>query len=157
LNSAPIMWISKKQATIESSVFGAEFVAMKHGMETLRGLWYKLRMMGVPLSGPSLIYGDNMSVIHNTQRPESMLQKKSNSICYHAVRESVAMNESLTGHVGTDHNPADLGTKVIRAGAKRTYLVALVLYDIEDFPNEDAQDDVPVVPVVRQRVRARRQ
>jgi hypothetical protein len=29
------MWHSKKQATIETSVFGAEFVAMKQGMEAL--------------------------------------------------------------------------------------------------------------------------
>ena len=79
---APITWFSKKQSTIETSVFGAEFVAMKQGIETLRGLRYKLRMMGVPLSGPSYIYGDNMSVIHNTQRPESTLKKKSNSVCY---------------------------------------------------------------------------
>ena len=35
LNSALIMWKSKKQPTIETSVFGAEFVAMNHGMETL--------------------------------------------------------------------------------------------------------------------------
>ena len=85
---------------------------MKQGVEALRGLRYKLRMMGVPISGPSYIYGDNMSVIHNTQRPESTLKKKSNSICYHAVRESVAMGESLTGHIATTENPADLATKV---------------------------------------------
>jgi hypothetical protein len=64
---APIVWHSKKQATIKTSVFGAEFVAMKQGMEALQGLRYKLRMMGVSVSGPSYIYGDNMSVIHNTQ------------------------------------------------------------------------------------------
>ena len=81
LNMAPIVWFSKRQPTIESSVFGAEFVAMKNGMETARGLRYKLCMMGVPLSGPTLMYGDNMSVIYNTQRPESTLKKKSNSIC----------------------------------------------------------------------------
>ena len=85
-----------KQATIETSVFGADFVAMKQGMECLRGLRYKLRMMGVAISGPSYIYGDNMSDIHNTQRPKSMLKKKSNSICYHAMREAVAMGECLT-------------------------------------------------------------
>ena len=51
LNSALIAWLSKKQATIETSVFGTEFVAMKIGMETLRGLRYKLRMMGAPLAG----------------------------------------------------------------------------------------------------------
>jgi hypothetical protein len=53
---------------------------MKNGIETCRGLHYKLRMMGVALSGPTFIYGDNMYVVHNTQRPESVLKNKSNSI-----------------------------------------------------------------------------
>jgi hypothetical protein len=131
-NMAPIVWFSKKQPTIESSVFGAEFVAMKNGVESLRGLRYKLRMMGVPLSGPSYVYGDNMSVIHNTQRPESTLKKKSNSICYHAVREAVAMGECLTTHIPTKENPADLCTKVLPGGAKRDALISMILYDICD-------------------------
>ena len=129
---APIVWFSKKQSTIETSVFGAEFVAMKQGMETLRGLRYKLRMMGVEVPNPSYIYGDNMSVIHNTQRPESTLKKKSNSVCYHAVRESVAMGESLTGHISTHDNPADICTKIVGGGQKRDHLVGLLLYDITD-------------------------
>jgi hypothetical protein len=37
-NLAPVIWLSMQQATIETSVFGAEFVAMKHGIKTLRGL-----------------------------------------------------------------------------------------------------------------------
>ena len=80
-----IRLLSKKQPTIETSVFRAEFVAMKIGMETLRGLRYKLRMVGIPLLGPSLIYGYNISVIHNTQRPESTLRKKIKSRCYRAI------------------------------------------------------------------------
>ena len=63
LNSALINWLSKKQATIEGSVFGAEFVAMKTCVEALRGIRYKLRMMDLPLTGPTYVYGDNMSVI----------------------------------------------------------------------------------------------
>jgi hypothetical protein len=78
LNMAPITWLSKKQATIETSIFGAEFVAMKVGVEHVRSLRYKLRMMGVPIDSIVHVYGDNMSVIHNTQRPESVLKKKSN-------------------------------------------------------------------------------
>ena len=70
-----------------------------------------------------------MPVIHNTQRPESTLKKKSNSIAYHAVRESVAMNESLTGHVGTNSNVADLATKVL-VGKKRQSMVNKLLYNI---------------------------
>ena len=133
MNMAPIVWFSKKQSTIETSAFGSEFIAMKQGMESLRGLRYKLRMMGVELSGPSYVYGDNMSVIHNTQRPESVLKKKSNSICYHAIREAVAMGECLTTHIRTENNPADICTKVLPGGQKRNHLISLILYDICDY------------------------
>ncbi len=37
-NMALIDWVSKRQPNIETSVFGAEFAAMKHGIERLRGL-----------------------------------------------------------------------------------------------------------------------
>jgi hypothetical protein len=75
---APIMWFSKHKTAVESSMFGAEFVAMKNGVETCCGLRYKLRIMGVTLGGLTFVYGDNMYVVHNTQRPESVLKKKSN-------------------------------------------------------------------------------
>jgi len=132
INMAPVIFHSKKQTTIESSVFGSEFVAMKVAMETSRGLRYKLRMMGVPICGSTYMYGDNMSVIHNTQKPESTLKKKSNSICYHAVREAVAMGETLTAHVRSHENVADIATKVLHAGQKRDYLVSQLLYDLAD-------------------------
>jgi hypothetical protein len=81
LNMATIVWFPNRQPTVESSVFGAEFFAMKNGIETTRGLRYKLRTMGVTIDGPTYVYGDNMSVVHTTQRPESVLKKKSNAIC----------------------------------------------------------------------------
>ena len=82
-------------------------------METLLGTIYNLRMMGVPISVPSNIHGENMSVIYNNWRPDSTLRKKSNCICYHTACESVAMGQSLTGHVGTNENCAELSTKVL--------------------------------------------
>ena len=91
MNSALVNWLSKNQATIEISVFGAESVTMNQGMEAVRGLRYNLIMMGVQISGPAYVYGDNMPVIHNIQHPESALRKKSKSICYHSMLESVAM------------------------------------------------------------------
>ena len=50
LNRAPIMYYSKRQGSLETSVFGAEFVAVKTGRDDLRGLRHKLRIMGVPLT-----------------------------------------------------------------------------------------------------------
>jgi hypothetical protein len=127
-NMALIIWL---QPTIETSVFGTEFVAMKHGIETLRGLRYKLCMMGVLLTGPSFIYRDNKSQVTNSSRPESTLKKKCNSICYHAIRESVAMGESIIAHIRTQFNLADFLTKVTN-GATRRRLVGDVLFDIYD-------------------------
>jgi hypothetical protein len=105
---------------------------MKNGIETCRGLRYKLKMMGVTLSGPTFFYGDSMSVDHNTQMPESVLKKKSNSIFYHAVRESAAMGESIIGHVPSVDNPADTCTKVVSGGQKRNHLIRLLLHDLCD-------------------------
>ena len=49
---------------------------MKTRMESLCGHIYKLQVMDVSLNGPPYIYGDNMSVIHNNQRPEPNTNKK---------------------------------------------------------------------------------
>ena len=59
LNSAPIYWFSKKQTSIETSSFGAEFIAIKMCCEYIRGLRYKLRMVGIPVELPSFDFGDN--------------------------------------------------------------------------------------------------
>jgi hypothetical protein len=132
LNMAPSVWFSKRQPNVESSIFGAEFVAMNNGIETCRGLRYKLSIMGVALSDLASFNGDNMSVVHNTQRPESVLKKKSNSICYHAVRESSAMGESIIGHVPSVENPADICTKVVTCGQKRNHLIRILLHELCD-------------------------
>ena len=42
MNMAMINWHTKKQATVEGTVFGAEFVAMKQGVEALIGIRFKL-------------------------------------------------------------------------------------------------------------------
>ncbi|KAL7460444.1 hypothetical protein ACHAXS_000899, partial [Conticribra weissflogii] len=76
INTALVDCHSKQQATIKTGVFGTEFVAMKTGVNMLRGLRYKLRIIGVAIDGATYIYGDNMSVIKNTSKPESASNKK---------------------------------------------------------------------------------
>ena len=88
-------------------------------------------MTGIPISGQSYIYGDNMLVIHNTYRPVPTLNKKRNSICFHDVRKSVAMGESLTWHVGTNDNCVDFDSKVLYGGKRRFHGLNL-LYNIYD-------------------------
>ena len=135
LNSSLIHWSSRKQTSVESSSFGSEFIAMKQCCEYLRGLRYKLRMFGIPVEGPSFIYGDNQSVLANTSVPDSQLKKKSQSIAYHFVREGVARDEWRTAYVNTHANSSDLLTKCLpneekRRGfaAKARHLVGPVSY-----------------------------
>ena len=73
-----------------------------------------------------------MSVVHNTSIPESFLRKKTNSVCNHAVHESVAMGESLVRYMPSKENDADLMTKILYE-QKQKYLVNNILYDIHDY------------------------
>ena len=87
--------------------------------------------MGILISGALYVYGDNISVIHTTSKPESTLKKNCDSIAYHAFHESVATEEPLRGHRGSQYYPSDLSTKII-TGPKQKHLVSLKLYDIYD-------------------------
>ena len=44
---------------------------------------FMLKSMGVDLDGPTLMLGDNMSVVLNTSFPSSVLKKKHNAIASH--------------------------------------------------------------------------
>ena len=127
--SAPILWYSKKQGSVESSSFGSELSAMKTAMELIEGLRYKLRMMGVKLDGPCHIKADNMSVVHNCSNPVSQLKKKSNSVAYHYVRQRCAGPEPVgnISYVPTGDNVADQLTKS-QPGPVRKRLAERVLY-----------------------------
>jgi len=130
LNNAPIYWLSKKQNGVETSSFGSEFMAMKHCLEYLRGLRYKLRMMGIPFVGNAYVYGDNQSVLYNESLLDSTLKKKSNSIAYHFVREGCARDEWRLAYISTHENVADLMTKPLPAGDKRMGFIRMVIHHL---------------------------
>jgi hypothetical protein len=127
LNRAPIVWHSKKQNTVESSTFGSEYVAMRTALELIEGLRYKLRMMGVPISGPANVYGDNEAVVNSTTAPESTLKKKHNAINYHRVREAVAAGTIRVAWEDTKTNISDLLTKLL-PGPQLKDLIQRVLW-----------------------------
>ena len=58
------------------------------------------------------------------------IEEKSNSICYHAIRESVVMKEILKGDVPSVHNPEEICTKVVPGEANRKHLIGKVLHDL---------------------------
>jgi hypothetical protein len=126
-NRAPIIWYSKKQNTIETSSFGSEFTALRTAIELLKGLRYKLRMLGVPLDGHAHIRVDNNSVVNNTSVPESVLKKKCNAISYHYVREAIASGIAKVAYEPSHSNKADMLTK-IQSGVERQRIAHTVLF-----------------------------
>ena len=127
VQSAPVIWYSKRQNTVETSTFGSEFIAMKTAVEQVEALRYKLRMMGIPIEGPANVYCDNESVFKNVAFPESVIRKKHNSIAYHKTRESQAAGSVRVAWIPGSKNLADLFTKLL-PGPKLRELVGMILF-----------------------------
>jgi hypothetical protein len=118
VNSAPIIWYSKRQNTVEASTFGSEFIALKACIEAITHLRYKLRMFGIPLEvgldgepAPTHIMVDNESVVKNSSKVESTLNKKHNSIAYHYARWNVAAGAVQIHWINSKDNLSDPLTK----------------------------------------------
>ena len=74
-------------------------------------LRYMLWMLGVPVDGPSLMLGDNNSVILNTSVPSSVLKKKHHACAYHQVRKAIAGGIVNFIHIRSKTNFADMLSK----------------------------------------------
>ena len=111
VNGMPVRWHSKRQKTVETSSYGSELVAARVAVDLIIELRYKLRMLGVPVNEPTLMLGDNMSVVINTTIPSSQLKKKHNAIAYHRVRETIAAKIVRFAHIPSETNLADCLTK----------------------------------------------
>jgi hypothetical protein len=66
-------------------------------------------------------------------QPNLNVEKKSNSVCYHFVREAAAIGIILVGQIRTELNPADIATKVVSGGIKRDKIIELILHDIAEY------------------------
>jgi hypothetical protein len=125
LNEASIYWSSKKQTSCKTSSFGSELVAMKQATNHIRGLRYKLRIMGITVDEPAYIFGHNQLVLANTTAPWSALKKKSNAIAYHFVQVDCARDDWRTTHINMDEfllRASTRGTRSLASRRKVTHL-----------------------------------
>ncbi len=90
LNKTPIDWFSKLQSTVETATFGSEYVAARTCTEQIIDLRNTLRYLGVPIDGPSMMFGDNETVVNTASVPQSRLAKRHNALSYHRTREAIA-------------------------------------------------------------------
>ena len=111
VNNMPVHWVSKRQATVETSTYGLELITARIAVELILEMRYVLRMLGVPVNEPALLLGDNKSVVLNTTLPSSVLKKKHCAISYHRIREACAGSIVHFVHINSLENIADLLTK----------------------------------------------
>ena len=70
-------------------------------------------MFGVPLDGSADDFCENRGVLMNASKPKHTIQKKHDTINYHAVRESAAAGILRVGKEDGETNFADLLTNVL--------------------------------------------
>ena len=68
-------------------------------------------MLGIPLIGPSVLLGDNKSVVDSAMIPSYRLKKRHNILAFHRVREAVASGFIVMYHLASCENPSDVLTK----------------------------------------------
>ena len=107
----PVFYLSKRQGAIETSTYGAEFVAMKTAVEETISIRYMLRCLGVKVETPTYILGDNKGVIQNATIEDSLLKKKHVAIAYHKAREAAASGICHPLWVDGRNNYSDVLTK----------------------------------------------
>ena len=67
-----------------------------------------------------IVLCDNLSVVRNSSKIESTLNKKHNSIAYHAVRWGVAAGIIRVGKIAGEYNLADAMTKRLTVQRRST-------------------------------------
>jgi hypothetical protein len=67
--------------------------------------------MGIPLNGPSWMFGNTASVITSSTIPHSTLNKRHNALSYHCVRECIASKILYLLHCSGKFHLTDMLTK----------------------------------------------
>ena len=96
-------------------MFSLEFVAAKIMVKMVKGLHYKLCMMGIPLDRLENGFCNNNNDITNMSNPAWMLKKKHNSVVYHKVRESAAARTIRFTYEPGKSNLANMLMKILPA------------------------------------------
>jgi hypothetical protein len=128
LNQTPIDSFSKRQNQVETAIYGSEFMAARQAVEQIIDLRYTLRMFGVPIDGPSWMFGDNQSVVTSSTLPYSTLSKRWNALSYHRIREAIAAGYIRYEHIPGVENVADILTKALAHAKARIFLDPLLFW-----------------------------
>ena len=107
----PDDWYSKKQATVETATYGAEFVAVKIATEQIMDIRQTLRHLGAPIAAKSFLFGEYRSVVPSATLPHSTLTKRHNILAFHRVTEAIAAELMAFYWIQSAYNLSDMLSK----------------------------------------------
>ena len=110
-NRTPIDWYSKLQSTVETATFGSECVAARTAVEQIIDLRNTFRYLGVKVDQPTMLFGDNKTVVDTASIPHAKLHKRHNALSFHRVREAIVAKIIKFFHLPGETNPADILSK----------------------------------------------
>ena len=110
-NKTPIEWYTRKQPSVATATFGSEFIAARTATEQIMEMRLVLRYLGVPIDGPTYLFGDNKSVVDSCAMPHGKIHKRHLILSYHRVREAIASKIIRFLHIYGKSNPADIMSK----------------------------------------------
>ena len=111
INQTPFDWYSKLQPTVNTATYGAESTAARSAIEHMRANRSTLEYLGVKVIGPSILFGDNKTVVDGASHLSSKLHKRHLMLSYHYVREALATGEYVYSFINGKANPSDILSK----------------------------------------------
>ena len=91
-------------------------------------LRFALRSFGIPVTEPTRIIGDNMSVIQNSTQPDAEVKKKHVSISFHLTREAIAAGVTEPWWICSEENISDVLTKTLTRDLHDRHCITLFYY-----------------------------
>ncbi|XP_031275764.1 secreted RxLR effector protein 161-like [Pistacia vera] len=107
-----ISWKSQLQPIVALSTTEAEYVAVADVFKEaiwLKGILSEAKLIELRPT----IFLDSQSAIHLSKNPVYHERTKHIDVHYHFVRDLITKGEIILNKVPTEHNPADMGTKIV--------------------------------------------
>ena len=111
INQTPYEYYTKKQNTVATATYGAEFMAARIACDQIVENRMMFRYLGVPLTEKVYLFGDNRSVVDSSVIPHGKLHKRHTALSFHRVREIIASGIVVFTFIKGKLNPADILTK----------------------------------------------
>jgi hypothetical protein len=141
LNGGLVFWRSKLlSGKPSSSTLEAEYPASHYA--TNETVYFRQYMYEInfPQDGPTIIYGDNAAATQLASTDRVTHDNRHINMKYHAMRWSREQGITRYEHVPSAHNPADIGTKIMRDKAAYLRFAMTVCYDCL---NQLTEADIP--------------